>query len=241
MSRAMYQAMSLFIVLCLWDATVEAAVTFIASDRDNVTATTIVNPSITVSGTNPVLVVGISMDSATATVTSVTWSLGGSFTEIGNIRSASTAYTSIWCLAAPTSGAGQVTGNFSASVTVHMSNLVYSGADQANPCVAFTSSTSVGTSTTLTPSGLTTGDATYGAGSLTISGDPVSVTPNQRTLSGSGSVNTETGDATNTTGVTFNWANGPTSLSMGAIRLVQAGGGTAASPTLTLLGVGPGQ
>lgn len=194
--------------------------------------------NITVSGTNPVLGVSIGLASATATVSSVTWSLGGSLIEIKNLRFSvgnQLGYVSVWALAAPTAGAGTLTITLSTSVPFQADAWIFSGADQITPCPVGDAATAQGddqASLTPAPTNLVANDASTGIGALVISGSPTSVTPNQRYLDTTTAVNIETGDATGTTNVTYNFA---TSNVVGAItvRIAAAdGGGGAPAPPI---------
>jgi hypothetical protein len=184
--------------------------------------------SITVSGTNPVLMAGIGLDSATATVSSVSWSLGsGTPLEVKNARSG-TAFGSLWAIPAPVAGAGTLTINKSAAAINHQIDaLVYSDAHQATPCPAAdaVSSVAASASETLTPANLTANDATCGMGVNTVGDNPTGVNPNNRYTNSTTSVNLQTGDNTGTTGVTVTYSPGSGgSYAKIAARIVQASG-----------------
>lgn len=186
---------------------------------------------ITVPATNPALVVHVALSDTTATVSSVAWSLGGSATQIKNQRFNS-SFVSLWALAAPAAGAGTITVTLSASVPYQSFATTFTGADQTTPCpvtdAVSSSGSGVGlTTATATPLNLTANDASSGGGANTVVGNPTSVTPNQRYLSSSTAVNLEGGDATGTTGVTFNWDAGGGDKAWAALRIVAAGGGAA--------------
>jgi len=180
--------------------------------------------SLTVSGTNPVIVTDCALDSTTATCTGCSWSLGsGASSEIVNARS-STAYGAIRAIPAPTGGAGTVTINKSAAGVNHQLDAsCFSGADQTTPCpVADAQSNTVAATTrTLTPTNLVSGDASHGMAVNTVADNPNSVTTNQRYLDSSTSVNAEIGDSANTTGVTFGHDFGTGNHAYVAVRIQQ--------------------
>lgn len=163
--------------------------------------------NITVSGTNPVLVVLTTLKyNINEDFTTVTWSQGSeSLTQIGEVTAGGGARTSIWCRAAPTAGAGTVTVNADASVPLQVNAAVFSGAHQTTPCPVgdIQTSTTAVTSVTLTPTNLGTGDASVGLCGST-SGDPTSASPTQLQLNATTPINIISGRATDTTGVTFN-------------------------------------
>lgn len=180
--------------------------------------------SITVPATSPALVVHVALSSTTATVSSVAWSLGGSASQITSTRN-SDAFISIWCLPAPASGTGTITVTLSASVPFQSFATTFTGADQTTPCPladAVTGVSNVIGSHTLTPTNLTANDATSAAGSNTVAGNPLSVTPNQRYVNSTTAVNLLGGDATGTTGVTLNWDSGGGFGAFAAVRIVAA-------------------
>lgn len=198
--------------------------------------------NITPSGTNLVLVCAISLTDVTATVTSVTWSVdSGVFTEVKNVRAGSIgglAYTSIWVYKAPATGLGHAAIVLSASVA-HQTDLAYfTGADQTTPCPtgdAVTSALAASgvTSVTLTPTNLTSADASYGQLAHTVDGDVTSVTPNQTFLDDTTAINAEAGYATGTASVVFNRTSsaGNANIATVAVRIVAAAG-TALPPGL---------
>lgn len=183
--------------------------------------------NITVSGANPVLALEVGLKDATATVSSVTWSLGsGTPVEVKNLRSANSAFNSMWVVPAPAAGAGTITANLSASVLNNGSVSLFSGSHQTTPSVAgdAVTSTSNGASVVLTPANLITGDASVGYGVNVDAGNWTSATPNQRSIDNAANPGHLAGDATGTTGVTF---NNDGSIPVGnvsyiAIRLQQA-------------------
>lgn len=182
------------------------------------------NPTfnITVSGTAPALIVEVGLDSTTATVSSMSWSLGsGTAVEVKNVRSG-TAFNSIWAIPAPGAGAGTVTVNKSAASINHQVDIAcFQNTDQTAPCppgdaVTTTSNSGV----TLTPLNLTAADATTGAGVNTVAGNPTGVTPNSRYVNTTTSVNIEAGDNIGTSGITLtNLGSG--SVAGVAVRIVQ--------------------
>src|SRR3990172_588401 len=82
------------------------------------------NPTfnITVSGSNPVLIVKVGLDSTTAVVSSVTTDLGGTGAEIKSQRNGggnNNCFVSVWAIPAPAAGATVVTVNKSAASINH--------------------------------------------------------------------------------------------------------------------------
>lgn len=201
---------------------------------------------ITVSGTNPVLSVKVGLKDATATVSSVSWNLGsGTTVEIKNLRSSNNAYASIWMIPAPGAGAGTITVNLSASVLFIGNATCFSGASQSAPSAAAdaVTSTSNGAAVTLTPANLTANDASDGIGVNVDAGNWTSATPNQRSINNASNPGNLAGDATGTTGVTFN--NDGTipagNVSFVAVRIQPPSGVVWASlPTSNHPGASPG-
>jgi hypothetical protein len=178
------------------------------------TSTSVVSGTMNVSGPNPVIIVNVGLSSATATVSSVSWSLGsGTAYEIKNVR-AGTAFDSVWAIPAPTTGSGTYTVNFSTSVAYQVDAQVYNGADQTTPSpIADAVSTSGAdvTSLNLTASNLSTNDAEVAAGvNSGAGGDPTGVTPTTVYLDATTAVNLQTGYRLGTGSVTATW-NAPTS------------------------------
>jgi len=201
------------------------------------------NPTlnITVSGTNPVLVQCVGLDSTTATVTGLSWSLGsGTTVDVRSVRSG-TAFCDVWAIPAPSAGAGTVTINKSAASINHQLDVIlYTGADQTTPCPsgdAVTSTTTASTQT-LTPTNLGASDGSAGNGINTVSNNPNGVTPNQRYLNATTSINMQTGDATGTTGVTLKYNSpdiGAGSVGKVVVRIQVPTGGGGGGPTGTIL------
>lgn len=182
---------------------------------------------ITVSGTDPVLIVEVGLKDATATVSSVSWSLGsGTTSEVKNLRSVNNAFNSIWAIPAPAPGAGTITVNLSASVLFNGTATCFSGSHQIvpSPVADAVTSTSNAAGTTLTPTNLVVGDASSGYGVNVDAGNWTSATPNQRSIDNAGNPGHLGGDATGTTGVTLN--NDGTipagNIALVAVRIQQA-------------------
>jgi hypothetical protein len=207
-TRFLPLALVLLLTSPAWGAVTETATVSVTPS----TGTSVTTGSISTDATNPVLVVHVGLNSATVTVTSITTTgFGGATgTSIVSHRSSlvTTSYITTWCIPAPTAGtSGTVTVNFSASVAYQVFVTAFNNADQTTPCpsgdaVSAESDTNGGV--TLTPTNLTANDASSGGAANTVRGNPTSVTPNQRYLNSSTGVNLEGGDATGTTGVTFN-------------------------------------
>jgi hypothetical protein len=183
------------------------AIAFSTNVSSAAATTTNIAVNITVSGTNPVLIGKVALDSATATVTSATWSLGsGTALEVKSLRAGIGPLTSIWAVPAPTGGAGSLRLGFSASVPAHSDTALWTGADQTTPCPtgdAVVTTSNAGTSV-LTPTNLTANDGTDCMGANVISGNWNNCTPHQRSIDNASSPGILTGDATGTTGVTMN-------------------------------------
>lgn len=190
----------------------------------NVTLASNTGPSWTISGTKPVIVVSISYQDATITVSSVSWSLGGTGAQAILVRggSGTNDVSAIWCIPAPTVGTGTVTVTLSGApagnYTWGADN--FTVANQTTPCPAgnAVSNVSASSSYTMTPSGLTSGDAAFAVG--VDASDCVTITPNQTlnncaaTIAVGGGYNTGTGSVT----VTFSQANNTKSAV--AVRIV---------------------
>lgn len=213
-------------LLCLFPVQSWAAVAFVTHTAGTPTTSSTAAHAITISGSNPVLVVGTGIATATATVLSAVWDLGGGTSvEIKNLEVISTQYNSVWCVPAPTAGAGTLTITYSTSIPHQSDVMLYSGADQTTPCPTgdVVSSISNATSVTLTPTNLTASDASVGVG-VNVTDNPTGVTPNSSYLNTTTSVNLQTGYNTGTTGATFHYDVSGDSHDMIAIRIVAAGG-----------------
>src|SRR4030095_4122665 len=170
------------------------------------TGTGATSPSITTPASSPVMVVGIGLVHASATVWSVTPNtFGGTASEVANLRDiGNNAYTSIWAITAPTpSTAGTVTCVLSVSVPYQMVVAGYSGADQTTPCPVADAIEVVAGSGTLTPANLTADDATVLMATNGVFQDLTPATPNNRFLNNTTACNDAVRDNTGTTGVTF--------------------------------------
>jgi len=192
-------------------------------------ANTGASPSITTPVTNPVVIVSISLDSLTATVSSLTITgFGGTASEVLNVRgdAGGNAFTSVWKIVAPAANtAGTVQGNLSASVPFQMTVKTFSGAHQTDPSPiadAVSDGTS-GSSVVLTPANLTANDATHGSAGNT-NNNPTGINPNQRFINGTTTINHQDGDNTGTTGVTVTHDAASTHARV-AVRVVAAAGG----------------
>lgn len=156
-------------------------------------------PTITVSGANPLLVVQVAFSSGTATVSSVSWSLGsGTAVNVQSVRNSNT-FVNTWCVPAPTAGAGTLTATFSASVAFQINVELWTSTNQTTPCPTGDAATATATGgTALTPNVLNIGanDADVCIGGLTVSGNPLGVTPTAIHLNASTVINAEDGYAT---------------------------------------------
>jgi hypothetical protein len=187
--------------------------------------------TITVSGANPALGIGISLNTASLVVSSVVSDVDGALSEIKNKTQASpSVFTSVWGKAAPTAGVHVLTVTPSGSVAFQADAFVYQGAHQTTPFPSADAVTGEDQSLTalLTPGNLVAGDASWGCWGSN-AGNPTSVTPHQCYLGDTTAINLESGDATNTTGVTFNGDAGWDGSGV-AVRIAQAGGGGPSAP-----------
>jgi hypothetical protein len=195
------------------------------------TGSSFTSPNIKVSGSNPLLVVDIGISSTTATVSSVSFSAGGTGVQAISARSTD-ALSAIWCIPAPTTGTGTVTVNLSTSVAYQYAISLYNGADQTTPCPAgnAVSSTASQMLTSVTPTNLTANDGSSASCTLTVSGNPTGVGQYQRSLDATSAVNLETGDNFGTGGVNCAYDSTSGNHSVTAIRIA-AFGVTPAPPT----------
>ncbi len=222
-----------------------AYVTFAnAVENTNTVATT----SITVSGSNPVLVIGTSLaiTGGAGSTTNVTFSLGGTPLLIASkTDSGPYGYADVWCIAAPPAGTGIVTANFASTggTDNYLVAAVFSGADQSNPCpsanaVTFTSGSS-NTSSTLTAGGLVSGDASFGMVGLYNSGDVTSpYMKNNLIYQNVGAVSDmESGYSTSTASIKASWNTGAGSYKdFIDVRIQQP---TASLPTINSFSAAP--
>src|SRR5678816_1077493 len=199
--------------------------------------------NITVSGTNPVLIVHVTAQSIfddSQFGTAVSWSLGGSLTKVAQKRNTVDgvdALVQTWVLAAPSAGAGTVTVTFNVAGSArdcHIIAEVWSGADQSNPCPVgdvIQKDTNESPSTA-TPTNLVTGDATSSVACATGGGISGS-TPETWYANGS-NPSTNAGVGYDTTGVTYTFTGlGASNHAITAVRIVGvAGGSLSDTPTV---------
>src|SRR4030095_14487281 len=166
------------------------------------TGTGATSPSITTPASSPVMVVGIGLVHASATVWSVTPNtFGGTASEVANLRDiGNNAYTSIWAITAPTpSTAGTVTCVLSVSVPYQMVVAGYSGADQTTPCPVADAIEVVAGAGGVAPSTPATPPAAYAPALMPTTGvfqDLPPATPNNRFLNNTTACNAAVGDNT---------------------------------------------
>lgn len=181
--------------------------------------------NITVAGTDPVLMVGVALKSATETVSALSWSLGGGTPVLVKAARTGTAYSAIWKIPAPAAGAGTLTVTLSGSVVWQADVALFVGADQTDPSPAadgVSSTVNTQTTVTLTPTNLRSNDASFGIGGSD-QFDPTGVTPNQIYLNATTAINLQTGYATGTTGVGFTYSDpGSNNYARVAVRIVAA-------------------
>lgn len=240
MRRLIAIGLSLLMSSCL-----EAAVAY--STHASVTpgtGTTATTGSFTVSGTNPVLVIHVGLDSLTATVSSVSWSLGsGTAVDVKSVRNVS-AFADSWCIPAPAGGSGTATVNISASVAYQVDVSLFTGADQTTPCPtgdAVTATvTGTGSNGPITPTNLTANDANSTGDAHTVASDCGGITPNAVYTNSSTSVNLQTGYALGNTSTTATYVSesGTPLKAMVGVRVASAAAAaTATSETMPLLGI----
>lgn len=180
--------------------------------------------SITVSGSNPVLVVHSAFTGVT--ISSVVWSLGsGTSLSIKNIVLTGVGQLESWCVPAPVGGAGTLTVTFSGSVFYSVDVDLFTGADQTTPCPPMDAGSGGGVGVggmniLVTPSNLGTDDATAGVGGA-VASTSLSMTPNSITHQG-GAIDIDTGYATGTTGITANFSTNVGSNAALGVRIVAA-------------------
>lgn len=183
--------------------------------------------SVTIAGSKLAIIVGVALNSATATVTAVSWSAGGGTCyDVTSARQvAGTVFVDIWACPAPTAGAGHIAVTFSASVDYQVSWSSYTGTDQTTPASNTDSATvtwdSANSKSTiaLTPSNLTSTDGTFQACASTTAGDVTGVTPNQRYLDDTTNINAQSGDNTGTSVATCAWSGTGIFQSVVAVRI----------------------
>jgi hypothetical protein len=184
------------------------------------------NISITVPTTNPVLLAGIALSSSTATVSTVTWSLGsGTPLEVKNARF-NDCFTSVWAMPAPVAGAGTVAVTLSAPYQAAAETAT--NAHQTTPCPtadAVGVTQDAGSSMTLTPLNLVAGDLSFGAAANTLAGNPLGISQNDRFKNATTAVNIQAGDSAGTAALTASWDPGGNQSGVGVRVVAPAGGG----------------
>lgn len=208
------------------------AVAFSSSVNSGESSTAAVStPSITVSGTNPVIVIGISQP-VNGTVSSVTFGGTGTPTRIIRVLVSTFGFSEIWAIPAP-SGSGAITVNFSAAQAgAYVIACLFTGADQTTPCpvgdAQSVADTAANASLTLTPTNLTANDASVGMVGLFNSGDVASpwVQNNDIFHNLGGTADAEIGYSLGTASVTGNWVNTASNKAFTAARIKVASSGS---------------
>lgn len=172
------------------------------------TGISVTSPSITTPTNNPAVIVHVSIASNTVTLNSLTITgFGGTATQVATILAtygASYIRYYIWKITGPTANtAGTVRANFSASVAYQMVVETFSGVDQqdASPNADAVTDNTATSPQTLTPSNLSSLDATSGGGGNSAAQDLGAVTPNSRYLGNTTAANLAVGDNTGTSGI----------------------------------------
>jgi hypothetical protein len=184
--------------------------------------------SITVPSGNPVLMVGIGLESTTATVTSVSWSLGsGTAVEVKTSR-LNNSFASVWVLPNPGVGAGTVTVNLSASVAFQGAAETFTGGHQTTPCPTADAVGPTGTaaSLTITPANVTADDGAFGMAASTVAANPTGVSLNDRFKNNTTNVNYQCGDRLGIGALTANWDGAGADEAGVGVRIVTAPAGT---------------
>lgn len=188
------------------------------------------NISITAPSTNPVIVVGIGLESTTATVSSVSWSLGsGTTVEVLTARK-SDAFASVWAIPAPTAGAGTISVTLSASVAYQAGAETFTGAHQTTPCpgadAVASTPTGAPANVTITPANLAANDASFGIGVNTVANNPTGVTANDRFKNSTTNVNIQVGDSSGTGALTATYSDSSDNRACVGVRIAEAAAGT---------------
>lgn len=218
------------------------------TDKTPATGTSIAYTSFAVSGTNPVILLLIALNSATATVSSVVLSAGltgGTLVEVITIRNtqgANNTYLSIWAIPAPT-GTGTITATLSASVPWQSNAILMAGADQTTPCPGADAVTATGVTNplTVTPANLTANDAAVGIGANGNDGDAPTFNQTQTFNNNTTTINAAAGYHLGTGAVTVTWGTPSSVDAMAAVRVAAAAGGggvaVVAPSSLPMMGV----
>jgi hypothetical protein len=208
------------------------AVAYISDADGHNTAAADAANGFVVSGTNPVIVVLIGLNSATATVSSVVCSAGlsGTATEVASVRNGTT-FLSAWVVPAP-SGTGTITVNFSASVDFDTNYILLQGADQTTPCPTGSENTESASGLTnplvVTLNNVGANDATLGVGANTAGGDAPSFdgTSSVETFNNnSGNINMAAGYRLGAGSVQTTWGSTTSTDTLLAIKVAAVGGG----------------
>jgi hypothetical protein len=186
------------------------------------TANLALSTSFTCTGVDTALLFDISLHSTTVSVTSVTWSAGGTPTRVKRQASSSGAVAEIWGVI-PTNGSGSATAHFSASVLCAGSLCLFVNADQTTPfpTADAVSSTSTAASVTLTPANLGANDASNGIAVNVINGNWNTLTTNQRTVDNASDPGHILGDSAGTTAIVITSDSGITTghAALAAVRI----------------------
>ena len=197
-----------------------------SSNIAGATGSSATSASWAISGSNLVIVVYVSINSLTATIDSVTWSLGsGTAVSVLEVISG-TSRTAIWAIPAPTSGTGTYTVTLSASVPYQIGANYFTGADQTTPCPAGDAASASGAipnPLTVSPTNLTANDARVGVGANSVSGDDPRISLTETKYENSTSVNMSAGYSLGTGTVSCTWGLTATQDSLVGARVQAAG------------------
>lgn len=207
--------------------------------------TTISTPSITVSGANPVLLIGFQYSASADRSVNVTFGGTGTVALAIHVDGPGTGDTIprgyIYCVKAP-SGSGVVSATSPSDPynAAQLTVALFNGAHQTDPCPTgdAQSSTSNATSITVTPTNLTAEDASFGCDGHTVAGDCNGVTPNQIYLDSTTAINAQTGYRNGTGGIGFALTAGGSNRSALAARIqVAPSGNQTPSPGVGAAGI----
>ena len=200
-----------------------------SSNIAGATGSSATSASWAISGSDLVIVVYVSIYSLTATIDSVTWSLGsGTSVSVKEVISG-TSRTAIWAIPAPTSGTGTYTVTLSASVPHQIGANYFTGADQTTPCPAGDAASASGITPnplTVSPTNLTANDARVGVGAQSNTGDDPRISLTETKYDNGTTVNMSAGYSLGTGTVSCTWGSAATTDTLVGARVqVPTGGG----------------
>lgn len=213
---------------------------FISSEADGRdTQTSHIFTGVVTSGTDPVIILPIALNSLTATVSSVVVSAGltaGTPVECKTVRNGTT-YLSLWAIPAPT-GTGTITVTYSGSVEYRVDAILLQGAHQTTPCPAADAVTASANGSgdpnplSATAANLTANDMAVAVGANSITGDaPTLDSPGTETFNyNAGTLNAAMGYHAGTGAMSVTWGAKTTTDTLLVARIAAV---AAAGPDLT--------